>query len=520
MMTTYEEGAQMNGFRRLVFVSIISTYFLIFIGGLVRVAGAGMGCPDWPKCFGRWVPPLSVRDLPSGIDPTLLNVTLAWIEYLNRLAGVTVGLLILAVAIVALMKFRRNVAVLYPALAAAVLTAFQGWQGGKVVASSLAPLMVSAHLVISFVIVCLLLYVAQKLYYAQGDVSSEETRYPPNATVWVALLWVGAVLQVVLGTQVRAGLQVVSGDYPLLTDAEWLSRVGLGHDLHMIAGILLALFTWFVGISILKMTSHPSSLVRRTIWGMMILMLVQILFGFFFLLVGLTAVLQLFHLWIAGIFIGLTMLLYFGVRQKYATREHIATRPAGMLASIVAGALFAVVSAVVVVGRAETSRAEMPVLWMVPPFSFVERSGEPFTEAGFYGKISIVDFFFTSCHGPCPVMGANLAQLYRTYAHSDKVQIVSFTVDPVADSLPVLQDYAVRFGVNDRRWLFVRGDTGSVSRLCEEGFKVSGDLPGNHSTRFILVDANGNVRGLYPYDSEGSLALLQEHIRELARTMP
>ena len=510
----------MNGFRRLVFVSIVATYFLIFIGGLVRVAGAGMGCPDWPKCFGRWVPPLSVQELPSDVDPTLLNVTLAWIEYLNRLAGVTVGLLILSVAVAALARFRRDPAILYPSLGAALLTAFQGWQGGRVVASSLAPLMVSVHLVISFVIVCLLIYVGQRLYYSTIDVSSEEMRYPKQASTWVALLWIGAILQIILGTQVRGGLQTVSATYPLLRDSEWLSRVGLVHDLHMITGTLLALFTWFVGISILKMSAHPSALVRRIILGMMALMAGQIVFGFYFLLVGPVSVLQLFHLWLAGIFVGLTMLLFFGVRQKFEAREHVVTRPAGMVLSLTGAIVLALVSAWVVVGKADASRAPMSELWKVPPFSFVESSGKPFTEGNLRGKISIVDFFFTNCHGPCPMMGANLAHLYRKYAHSDKVQIVSFTVDPMRDSLAALREYATRFGVNDTRWLFVRGDTAQVAHLCEDGFKVSGDLPGNHSTRFILVDADGIIRGLYPYDSENSLTLLQDHIRELARMMP
>ena len=74
---------------------MVFTYLLIFIGGLVRVSGAGMGCPDWPKCFGRWIPPTSLSQLPDYIDPEKFNLVLAWVEYLNRLFGALVGLIIL-----------------------------------------------------------------------------------------------------------------------------------------------------------------------------------------------------------------------------------------------------------------------------------------------------------------------------------------------------------------------------------------------------------------------------------------
>ena len=84
----------MNKFRSFSNITILFTYLLIFIGGLVRVSGAGMGCPDWPKCFDRWIPPTNVDQLPDHIDPALFNIVLAWIEYCNRLFGVFVGLFI------------------------------------------------------------------------------------------------------------------------------------------------------------------------------------------------------------------------------------------------------------------------------------------------------------------------------------------------------------------------------------------------------------------------------------------
>ena len=82
----------MRLFRNFTILSTILTYILIFVGGMVRVAGAGMGCPDWPKCFDRWIPPTSIEQLPDHIDPAKFNIVLAWIEYGNRLFGALVGL--------------------------------------------------------------------------------------------------------------------------------------------------------------------------------------------------------------------------------------------------------------------------------------------------------------------------------------------------------------------------------------------------------------------------------------------
>ena len=92
----------MKLFSKFAFLSTVATYIVIFAGGLVRVSGAGLGCPDWPKCFGGWVPPLTASQLPPGFDSQTFNFTLAWIEYVNRLMGVLLGMLIVLTEVVTL----------------------------------------------------------------------------------------------------------------------------------------------------------------------------------------------------------------------------------------------------------------------------------------------------------------------------------------------------------------------------------------------------------------------------------
>jgi len=91
-----------DAFQKLALATTATTYLLILVGGLVRAAGAGLGCPDWPKCFGSWVPPTGADQLPPGFDPAQFNPALAWTEYLNRLLGVLVGCLIFATLVAAI----------------------------------------------------------------------------------------------------------------------------------------------------------------------------------------------------------------------------------------------------------------------------------------------------------------------------------------------------------------------------------------------------------------------------------
>ncbi len=94
-------------FRRLGTLTIFAVYFVILVGGIVRASGSGMGCPDWPTCFGQWVPPTDESQLPAnyhqiyaqrGYENTQFNPVKTWIEYTNRLVGVTIGFLILLTA--------------------------------------------------------------------------------------------------------------------------------------------------------------------------------------------------------------------------------------------------------------------------------------------------------------------------------------------------------------------------------------------------------------------------------------
>jgi cytochrome c oxidase assembly protein subunit 15 len=306
----------MKNFKRFALISTIATYALIFIGGLVRVSGAGLGCPDWPKCFGRWFPPTNISQLPPDIDPATFNFTLAWIEYFNRLVGVSIGILILITTILAVKYYRKAPKILYPSIAALLLVAYQGWQGGQVVESELKPIFVSIHMVLALVIASILIYVTQQSYYLERPEADRQAIFPRGTHVWMGLLWLAGMVQVILGTQVREGLEILQEKFPLLAKAEFRDYIGPTNYIHAVLGIVLTLATIIAGYLILKKSRYLTNLVRDSVWGLIVLILAQLAVGLALVTAGLPSLMQLFHLWIASLYMGVLFVLFSAFRRR------------------------------------------------------------------------------------------------------------------------------------------------------------------------------------------------------------
>jgi protein SCO1 len=150
----------------------------------------------------------------------------------------------------------------------------------------------------------------------------------------------------------------------------------------------------------------------------------------------------------------------------------------------------------------------------VPEFSLIERSGKPITLADLRGAIWIADFIYTTCTDTCPLQSAEMARLQEQWKDKAGLKLVSFTVDPEKDTIQVLSSYADRYKADSQRWLFLTGAKGEITRLVQEGFRLSA-IPavndGNadsvilHSPRFVLIDKQAQIRGYY--DSRDSQAI-------------
>lgn len=329
----------MVSFRRLTISTLVAVYILILVGGIVRSTGSGMGCPDWPKCFGSWIPPSSVDELPknykeiysqyrerknqrfakyltvigmdetaNGIlqDPSVLrendfNPTKTWIEYINRIVGVIIGLFIIAVFVYSLRfrKTRREITVI--ALLSLALVIFQGWIGSFVVSTNLTPWTITVHMFLALLLVALLIY----LIHLTGK--------GPTINSLLGFWWLVAsmamlLVQILLGTQVREALDSVSSTLPR---DQWIASIMESFSIHRS-------FSWIVllvhlGLIFRLRKTQGSKTFPVTL---IVLILGTILSGAGMAYFAVPAVLQPIHLLLAALTFGMQFMLLLKMNRK------------------------------------------------------------------------------------------------------------------------------------------------------------------------------------------------------------
>lgn len=204
-------------FRSLALLTVITIYLLVLAGGIVRGTGSGMGCPDWPKCFGRWIPPTEVSQLPPNYQELYgaklkgeveFNAVKTWIEYVNRLLGVFSGFLVLATLVASVPFLHKDRFLFWGSLAALLLIGVNGWLGSRVVATELAQYMITLHLLLAILVVFALLFVLVRS--GAVEVSAQHRSISRRSLNILLLLTIAlSTAQVVLGTQVRDALNEV-----------------------------------------------------------------------------------------------------------------------------------------------------------------------------------------------------------------------------------------------------------------------------------------------------------------------
>ena len=296
-------------FRNLVSLTIVVIYLLILAGGIVRGTGSGMGCPDWPKCFGRWVPPTEISQLPANYQEiygaklkgeVLFNPVKTWIEYTNRLLGVLSGFLVFGTLLASLSYLRKDKTIVWGSLAAFILIGLNGWLGSRVVASELAQYVITLHLLLAILVVFALLFVWIRSRRHQWKAESEKIGKLRLLLIITLLLTLG---QIVLGAQVRDILDSVVKRVGYEERDNWVSQLDWRFYVHRSFSILVLAFHIGVIYQLRKYTKEgPLVKLTNVLIGLVV---IEIGTGVIMAYLGVPAFAQPIHLVLAILIIGL-----------------------------------------------------------------------------------------------------------------------------------------------------------------------------------------------------------------------
>lgn len=259
-------------FPKISKITLMAVYLLIFVGGIVRSTGSGMGCPDWPKCFGRWMPPIYESQLPEnyheiyahrGYKTASFDPVKTWIEYINRLLGTSIGALILLTFLASLSYRKAKPSVLWLSFSAFILVGVQGWLGAKVVATHLSPWVITLHMALALAILAIL--------HAARFIALR-TKEAFSADIGPLKKWIGFALlltlgQILLGTQVREQIDAVSA---LLQGADrhtWVSKLDSLFVMHRSFSWIVLGVTIYLGYLIYKTNFKPGQQLYKQLIG-------------------------------------------------------------------------------------------------------------------------------------------------------------------------------------------------------------------------------------------------------------
>ena len=317
----------------LFLLCLVLVYLVIFAGGTVRATGAGMGCPDWPLCFGKFIPPTSEADLPenwksflhgSQAESPSFNPVHTWTEYLNRLAGALLGLVSLTLVFFCFVSNKATNKTLYFAIGALLSIIFNGWLGSQVVASDLRPLLVSLHMMGAFLV---------QMFLILGFINSRasnvfptiSTAYKKRANIYIGLCVLCLVLQIGMGIHIRESVDWVFKLDELFDRENFIDIVPWIFYVHRSFSWVVLVFAVLALSYVVKSKVNPETNLReystwksllndvKVRWGTLyiILVLLQMLIGGALNHLGFPMFVQPLHLLAANLMFGVLCFLFF-----------------------------------------------------------------------------------------------------------------------------------------------------------------------------------------------------------------
>ena len=317
------DNPTLKRYRRMAWITIAAVYFLILVGATVRASGSGMGCPDWPTCFGSWVPPTSEAQLPVnyqeiyaelGYSDTRFNVVKTWTEYANRLLGVSIGFLIFLTAIYSWSCRAHDTRIFKASVAAFLMVGFQGWLGSKVVSSNLLPGMITIHMLMALAIVGTLLYAvaqARRGIMASQSVGNIDQRFGK----WLYIVLGLTVLQVAMGTQVREMTDFIRESQGEELRSSWIDAMPWFFYVHRSFSVVVLFANLWIARLLVMSLGWQHTLSRLTL-TMICVIGAAVFSGAALGHLGMPALVQPTHLLAASLLFGLQFLIWMSYRHS------------------------------------------------------------------------------------------------------------------------------------------------------------------------------------------------------------
>jgi len=331
-----------KAYIRFNWATLIFIYLIVIAGSFVRITGSGMGCPDWPKCFGQWIPPSNVSELPTDYknvysekrvakiekfskflksvgleetaeklknDPSLrieqdFNGRKTWTEYVNRLFGFLAGNAMLLSFIWLIWKYRKRKLIILAAINL-VLMGIEAWFGSIVVASNLVPWVLTVHMFLALVIIGIQIYFIR-------EISEQQQKVLSHKRVMLYLIWTCfaiTIYQMFLGTQVRESIDELT-KYGIGRD-RWVEELGLPFYIHRSFSWLVLVFIAIIAWKNEQLKKYP------IIRFLFIVLLLELISGILLAYFDMPGLVQTAHLVFATILFGILTMMVF--RSKSVT---------------------------------------------------------------------------------------------------------------------------------------------------------------------------------------------------------
>ena len=297
-------------------LSVLFTLLVMLAGGIVRTTGSGMGCPDWPKCFGQYIPPTNVSQLPpdyktiyavQGKEIADFSVFKTYVEYINRLLGAILGIIVLALCIAAI-RSKKLILILLSTLVL-VLTLFEAWLGKIVVDTDLNVYKITLHMLFAILILLTLLLIHWKVNKNTPIIYFNHA-IKKNTLFFLIIAMSFTILQILLGTEVREQIDEIAKIYHFENRNIWVGNVNYFQKIHAsIAWVVLLINLYIVKeYTINKLKLESIFLVT--------IIALQMLFGMYLAYFGIPAWAQPVHMILSNILICTQFYIFLRIKTK------------------------------------------------------------------------------------------------------------------------------------------------------------------------------------------------------------